>query len=309
MTTSEQVKLPPDEGVRQAPFTLRTDDDGEPSDGLTLDGYGAVFNRLTIIDSWEGRFREKIAPGAMKRSFRESPPKVQFDHGRHAMIGSIPIAKLERIAEEADPELAPEGGAHVVARIFDNWLMQPVRDAIAAAAIDGMSFRFSVMRESWETHDGKPLRTEEAIYDALRQTRYEDIPDDELPIRTLKELQVPEIGPVVWPAYADTSVSVRSKVIDLGRLNDPEQRKLLAEAVFIADMASQDESAQRDTTDDESVVVERPEESDDAQRSTSTDQVPVGERPSVPRRISDTRLRVMNQRDRLLNLRQIGDRP
>lgn len=275
-----------------------TSDDGEGGDGLTLDGYGAVFNRETVIDSWEGRFREKIAPGAMKRSFRETPPRIQFDHGRHPMIGSIPIAKVVRVAEEVDAELAPEGGAHVVGRVFDNWLMHPVRDAIEAGAIDGMSFRFSVVREQWHQADGKAIRDDEALIAALRQARYDDVPDDQLPVRTLRELQVPEIGPVVWPAYTDTSVSVRSKVIDLGRLNDPEQRKLLAQAVFLADAAEQDDDAQRDTSgNDTPPVVERPEPSDDAQRSTPEC---VGERPSKPRRLRDIDLVLRNQRDSLI---------
>lgn len=288
MTTStrNRVERPPAaEGVREAPFALRsTNDDGEPNDGLTLDGYGAVFGRLTVIDSWEGRFRERIAVGAMKRSFREAPPKIQFDHGRHPMIGSIPIAKLERVEEESDPALAPEGGAHIVGRLFDNWLMAPVRDAIAAEAINGMSFRFSVVREAWETADGRALKDGQALMIELDRTW--DADESELPIRTLKELKVPEMGPVVWPAYAETSVGVRSMVIDLGRLRqgDPEQQRLLAEAVFVADTASpEDDTAQRDTTTDEVAVVERPEKSDDAQRSTSSEE-PVGEHPSTARK-------------------------
>lgn len=303
MTTMERrAKRPPLESVlREAPFAVRdTSDDGdEAGDGLTLDGYGAVFNRETIIDSWEGKFKETIAPGSMKRSFRETPPRIQFDHGRHPMIGSIPIAKLERIAEEVDPDLAPEGGAHIVGRVFDNWLMQPVRDAISAGAVDGMSFRFSVVREQWQTADGKVIRDDEELWAVLRATWYEDVPDDELPVRTLKELKVPEMGPVVWPAYSDTSVGMRSQVIDLGRLNDPEQRKLLAQAVFIADAAEQDDDAQRDTDP----VVERPDvdQTSDAQRSTT----PVGERPSKRgKRAVD--LMVRKSRDVLLNIDKEG---
>lgn len=302
MKDSKRAARPPLESVREAPFSLvRSEDDSEQNDGLTLDGYGAVFNRETIIDSYEGKFREKIAPGAMKRSFRESPPKVQFDHGRHPMIGSIPIASLRSISEEVDPVLAPEGGAHVVARLFDNWLMEPVRDAIAGGAVNGMSFRFSVVREQWETPDGKVIRDEDQLMAELRRTWYDDVPDNELLVRTLKELKVPEIGPVTWPAYADTSVSMRSKVIDLGRLHDPEQRKLLAEAVFIADAASQDETAQRDADDEheESSAVERPEESDDAQRSTPPC---VGERPSKP--LNARQLLLRNQRDTLINIKR-----
>ncbi|TXH47815.1 MAG: hypothetical protein E6Q97_26300 [Desulfurellales bacterium] len=296
----QRAARPPFESVREAPFVLRESADGdEPNDGLTLDGYGAVFNRLTVIDSWEGRFREQISPGAMKRSFRETPPKVQFDHGRHPMIGSIPIARLVSCVEESDPELAPDGGAHIVARMFDNWLMQPVRDAIEAGAINGMSFRFTVVREVWTYADGKPIRDERALMAELERTQYGDVPDDELPIRTLKELRVAEIGPVVWPAYADTSVGIRSQFIDLGRLDDPEQRKLLARAVFLVDAAqSEDEDAQRDTATGVAVV-ERPSDSDDAQQATPEC---VGERPSKTRgqRALDVMLR--KSRDVLLDI-------
>ncbi|MEX7470176.1 HK97 family phage prohead protease [Mycobacterium adipatum] len=317
IAANERAERPPTKDVlREAPFSLRAADDSEADDGLTLDGYGAVFESLTVIDSYEGRFKEKIASGSMRRSFREAPPKVQFDHGRHPMIGSIPCAALRSISEDVDPELAPKGGAHVVARVFDNWMMQPIRDAIAEKAIDGMSFRFEVVRESWATADGRVIRDEQELRDLLRQTWYEDVPDDELLVRTLKELKVPEIGPVVWPAYRDTSVSVRSQVIDLGRLHEPEQRKLLAQAVFLADTAEQ-EDAQRDADPESavehpsSITTDEPEQQDsptDAQRSTSSPE-PVGEHPSTPRRISDMRLRLMNQRDRLLTLRDIGERP
>lgn len=305
--------------LREAPFGLRAADDDEPDDGLTLDGYGAVFESLSIINSYEGRFKEKIAAGSMRRSFRETPPKVQFDHGRHPMIGSIPCAALRSITEDVDADLAPKGGAHVVARIFDNWMMQPIRDAIAEQAVDGMSFRFSVVRELWTTPDGKTIRDEKVLRDLLRQTWHDDVPDDDLLTRTLKELKVPEIGPVVWPAYRDTSVSVRS-VIDLGRLHEPEQRKLLAKAVFLADAAEQ-EDAQRDTATPKSsskgageAAVERPSPNEhslgsDAQRSTSGTTPPVGEHPSTPRTFTNLQLQVMNQRDRLLHLRPIGERP
>jgi phage head maturation protease len=236
--TIERAKRPPSASFREAPFKLVRDTTGDGGDGLTLDGYGAVFNSRTVIDSWEGRFVETIAPGSMKKSFKDSPPRIQYDHGRHPMIGSIPIASLRSITEDIDPVLAPDGGAHVVGRLLDNWLVQPVRDAIAADAINGMSFRFEVVRESWTYADGKPIKDDEALMVELRRTWDGSVADDDLPIRTLKELKIAEIGPVMWPAYDSTSVSVRGKeIIDLGRLHEPEQRKLLARAVFMADSA------------------------------------------------------------------------
>jgi phage head maturation protease len=201
---------PPRDGLlRMAPFALR--DPGTESDGNTLDGYAAVFNAITTIDSWEGRFKEQAAPGSMRKSFREDPPVIQFDHGHHPMVGSIPIARLESATEDTDPDLAPNGGAHVIGRLHDNWLVQPVRDAIASKAIHGMSFRFTVVRDAFQDKDGNPIAGD-ALRSLLRDTWQPDFPEKDLPLRTLQELRVPELGPVVFPAYDATSVGVRSRL-------------------------------------------------------------------------------------------------
>lgn len=285
MTTADirRAEVPPREDLmRMAPFALRADDEVE-GDGNTLDGYAAVFNRETIIDSWEGRFKEKLSPGSMKRSFRELRPKIQFDHGRHPLIGSIPIAQPADgyPREDLHPTLAPEGGAHIVAPLHDNWLIQPVRDAIVSRSVDGMSFRFSIVRENWYDVNGKQIRDEEKLREALRRTWFEDVPDDELLLRDLKEVKVPELGPVVFPAYQDTSVGVRSNtvVIDLGRLDDPEQRKTLARAVIMADAAEQKTPDEPQRIAEDNSADEHRESDDDAQQTTRSDD-PVGEHPS-----------------------------
>ena len=130
----------------------------DSADGLTLEGYGAVFGDPTRIDSWEGTFDEVIAPGAFTKTLKERTPVIQFDHGHHPLIGSIPIAELRSITEDSDPDLAPEGGAHVIGRIFDNWLMEPVRDAIAATAGPGLIGVTlpAVDHRHERTHDGCP---------------------------------------------------------------------------------------------------------------------------------------------------------
>jgi HK97 family phage prohead protease len=204
---------------------------------MTLDGYAAVFDSVTVIDSWEGRFKEKIAPGAMRKSFRETPPVVQFDHGQHPLIGSLPIAHSVSAREDTDPDLAPNGGAHVVATLHDNWLVQPVRDAIESGAISGMSFRFEVIRDEWETAAGRKIKDTAELLAELERSWRENLPENELLTRTLREVKVRELGPVVFPAYQDTSVGVRSETvtIDLARLHDPDQRSLLARAVLLAD--------------------------------------------------------------------------
>lgn len=230
-TLTERLARPPLVDVcREAPFALVRAEGDDTGDGNTLDGFAAVFKRQTIIDSWEGKFKEEIAPGSMKKSFRENPPVIQFDHGRHPLVGSIPIASIKTIREEVDPERAPDGGAHLIAPLHDNWLIHPVRDAIASGSINGMSFRFGVVREEWRDHTGKLITDEDELRALLMRTWREDVPDDELLLRTLKELKVPELGPVVWPAYRDTSVGVRSMEI-LAALTDPQVRAEVARAL------------------------------------------------------------------------------
>ncbi len=212
---------------REARFAIRATDD-ESGDGLTIDGFAAVYDTPTRIDSWEGQFDEQVAFGAFRKSISERMPKLQFDHGHHPLIGSLPIGRWDSMAEEKG------AGLHAVGRLHDNWLVEPVRDAIREQTVDGMSFRFSVVREEWRDAQGKVLRDPREVLELLWDG------GDRGPLeRTLKEVKITEAGPVVWPAYAETSVGVRSRVtIDLGRLNDPRERSKLAEAVFLADAAT-----------------------------------------------------------------------
>lgn len=192
------MDAPRDDLLRSVNFELiRADGDG---DGRTLEGYAAVFGSRTRINSWEGDFDEVIAPGAFRKTLRERTPVLMFDHGQHPLIGSMPLGAIEKVRED-------DKGVYVLARLSDNWLIQPVRDAIAEGSITGMSFRFSVVREQWD-ESTKPR-----------------------PLRTLLEVKAPELGPVVFPAYRDTSVGVRAA--DIARhLGDPDFRADLARVLL-----------------------------------------------------------------------------
>jgi len=197
---------------RSVPFLIRADESASEGDGLTLTGHAAVFNQETVIDSWEGSFVESISPGAFRKTVRERTPVLQFDHGRHPLVGSIPIGSIETLRED-------EEGLFVEGRLADNWLIQPVREAIENRSIKGMSFRFDVIREKWEDNAGKEIKDP----DELRRLLWGYEGDDRLPLkRTLKELRVHELGPVVFPAYTGTSVDVRSREIAQTVLNDSE---------------------------------------------------------------------------------------
>ncbi|MGW4950664.1 HK97 family phage prohead protease [Streptomyces parvulus] len=185
--------------VRSVPFQIVRDSAAaEEGDGWTLTGYAVTFDQETEIDSWEGRFFEKVRKGAFRKTFREQTPVCQFDHGRHPFIGSIPIGTFRELFED-------DQGVWVNNRITNNWLMQPVRDAIAEGSITGMSFRFEVVREQWTDAQGRVVRAEE-VAELLWS------PGDRGPLhRELIEVKCRELGPVVFPAYVGTSVSVRAR--------------------------------------------------------------------------------------------------
>jgi HK97 family phage prohead protease len=198
---------------RSAPFQFERADDEAEGDGRSLKGYAAVFGQDTEIDSWEGTFTEAIRKGAFKKTIRESTPVMQFDHGHHPLIGSIPIGSITDLRED-------DQGLYVEARITDNWLMEPIRDAIAEQTVNGMSFRFEVVRDEWRDKAGKLVKPEE-LMDLLW------MPGDRGPLRReLIELKCRELGPVVFPAYAGTAVSVRSRGLaaELVRSDDMTRR-------------------------------------------------------------------------------------
>ncbi len=172
--------------TRSYSFEARSDD------GLTLEGYAAVFNSPTEIVDFEGAYEETILPGAFSRSLSKRTPVLQFDHGQHPLVGSIPLGSIETLTED-------DHGLFVRARLHDNWLVEPVRDAIRSGAVDGMSFRFAVRAQSW---------------------------NESRTVRTIREVELFELGPVVFPAYKDTTVGVRSDLA--AALADPDGRAELA---------------------------------------------------------------------------------
>lgn len=168
-------------------------DERAAGDGRTLEGYAAVFNSPTKIRDVGGDFEETILPGAFSRSLKTRTPILQWDHGKDPRVGTVPIGAIQNLAEDST-------GLHVRARLFDNTVVEPVRQAIEARAIKGMSFRFGVPAggDEWPTRDQ----------------------------RNVRDADVHELGPVAFPAYDTTSVSVRSL---LAQCDVDERRALIRE--------------------------------------------------------------------------------
>jgi HK97 family phage prohead protease len=180
--------------VRSYDFELRSVD----RTGRRLVGTVAVFNKRTRIPDRNGDFEEMILPGFADRSLREHGyPVMQFDHGKDPRVGTVPIGRYDMFERSAT-------GYEVEGELFDNAVVEPVRQAIAGKAIKGMSFRFQVSKngDKWERRTGG------------------------MDLRHVMDADVPEAGPVVFPAYRDTAVAVRSLWAALDLEEQDELRRL-----------------------------------------------------------------------------------
>lgn len=179
----------------------------EGGDGRTLEGYAAVFDSPADVVDQHGSYRETIKRGAFTKTINERKPVMMFDHGNHPMIGTMPIGQITMMRED-------EKGLFVRARLSDNWLVQPVVQAIADGAITGMSIRAGVVKDDWQ-----PNLAEQIVE------------------RSVSELALRELGPVVFPAYEDTTVSMRSREIATA-LADPDTRAEVARAALGTDKSA-----------------------------------------------------------------------
>jgi HK97 family phage prohead protease len=182
-------------------FDFRAEGSG---DGHTLEGYAAVFNQVARVpaSSFEPEFDELIERGAFNRTLRARKPVLQFDHGLDPRTGSVPIGAFEAIQPE-------EHGLYVRAKLFDNPVVDPIRQAIAGGAISGMSFKMRVNDDSW-TRRG-----------------------NDVDLRAVREVELWELGPVVFPVYEQTSVGVRSMLAFLDKRDRDALVRALADELGI----------------------------------------------------------------------------
>jgi len=193
VSTEQLIELPRDNVFRSAPaFELRAAPDpdaGDQAAGLpTLTGRFAVFDTWTEIDSWiEGRFLERIAPGAFRKTFSENRAgiRVLFQHGHDPQVGDKPLGPIDVLRED-------DVGAYYEVPLLDT---SYVRDLLPGlrAGLYGASFRFRVVREDIVQPDSASTGN-----------------PDRLPERTIREAKVMEFGPVTFPAYPDATAGVRS---------------------------------------------------------------------------------------------------
>lgn len=146
------------------------------TDNDTIEGYGIVFNVETDL----GWFREKIDPGAWTDEVAAGDIRSFFNHDPNMILGRTLANTLELAKDDT-------GVYYRVIRAGETDTGKTVGQYVKRGDVTGSSFQFRVLKDQWELlPDGKELRT------------------------ILKFKEVREIGPVVFPAYTDTTAAKRS---------------------------------------------------------------------------------------------------
>jgi len=181
--------FPRDDLIRMVELSDTQVEFRDDAEGRLMTGMPIVFDKWTEIDGWEGHFLERIAPGAITKTLKERGDRVKvlFNHGFDPQIGDKPLGK-PRLMEPREKGLWTETPLSKTS--YNSDLIELLSDG----AIDGMSFRFSVTRESWD-ENGKVNKAN----------------PKGLPMRTIEELRLYEFGPVTFPAYEATTVGVRGR--------------------------------------------------------------------------------------------------
>jgi HK97 family phage prohead protease len=167
---------------------LRAEDDADDGRLATLDIQFARFNAWNEIDSyWEGRFLERVSPGAFKKTMGERAGQIVslFNHGHDPVIGDKVLGGIDEMGERGS-------GPFLTVGLDDTSFGRDLLPGLRRGAY-GASYMFRVVKEEW---DDEP---DESEHNAAK-----------LPERTITEVKLFEAGPVTFPADESTTVGVRS---------------------------------------------------------------------------------------------------
>lgn len=156
--------------VSSADFEIR-----ETSDGMTFEGYAAVFNSRSEN---LGGFTEFVAPGAFTRSLKtRNDVKLLWNHDSGQVLGST-RARTLTLTEDAR-------GLKVTALLPNTQLGRDTAELLRRGDVDAMSFGFNVIKDSWNAQGDE---------------------------RTLEAVRLFEVSIVAFPAYSATggTATVRS---------------------------------------------------------------------------------------------------
>lgn len=170
--------------VRHFPLTELRVSDPQGDELPAIEGYAAVFNQFSED---LGGFRELVRPGAFAKTIQEHDIRALIQHDPSRVIGRT---KNDTLTLKEDIH-----GLRVKITPPDTSYARDLIESIRRGDIDQMSFGFETVRDEW-------LITKDEI------------------TRSLMEVKLFDVSPVTFPAYPQTSVGVRSKLVELQQQRD-----------------------------------------------------------------------------------------
>lgn len=159
--------------IRHAQLRAKDDNRG-------ISGYAAVFNSPSEDLGW---FREVIAPGAFSRCLGTNPDvRALFNHDPNLVLGRTKSKTLTVTEDNI--------GLHFDCDTPDTQVARDLQVSIDRGDVDQCSFSFAVNKQTWTEESGPDGKT--------------------ITTRTLQDVDLLDISAVTYPAYTQTSVSVRS---------------------------------------------------------------------------------------------------
>ncbi len=164
-----------DEAVREfrasiGDIELREATDDKPAQ---IVGYAAVFDRVADL----GWFKEEVAPGTFAETIAGDDIRALVDHTPSRILGRNTAGTL-RLAED-------KVGLRMEIDVPDTSIGADMVVSIKRGDVSGASFGFRTIDDEWSTKDG-------------------------IEHRRLTKVELFDVGPVAFPAYADTEVGIRS---------------------------------------------------------------------------------------------------
>lgn len=145
-----------------------------------LVGHAALFDSDSVeFSGWDKPWIERVGRGAFTRTLEQSPDVLALWSHR----SDQPIARAPATMKLVEDDI----GLAFEINLIDTQRNRDLRADIKAGNVDAMSFGFEARKTSWE--EGK-----------------------DRDIRTLEDVDLFEVSPVIWPAYPGTRVSARSLV-------------------------------------------------------------------------------------------------
>jgi HK97 family phage prohead protease len=138
-------------------------------------GYALVFNKASVD---LGGFREVILPEAVDRTLREGlDVRALVDHDTSKVLGRMKAGTLALRKTSVGLQVEIDPPNTTAAR--------DILESVNRGDVSGMSFAFHVLEDDWRIDDGMPLRE-------------------------VMDMRISEVSVVTFPAYPDTSVSLRA---------------------------------------------------------------------------------------------------